>query len=210
MRKKKTRKKGKKAAKKAVIEKPAVEEEPETLTLDIPEEARPAPEEQPPEPEQGKDSGGMLKTLAIAVLVLAVLALAVYIIFIRPSQGFVPGSSVDSETFLQLFEEADMIYIFMDVRGVADDDVRRNILQCGVDFAGSSGMGPKDVTYFSIGEQGCVTPEGAKSDEYCFSQLTNGITIYVQKGETTSYYSNGVVVGVGKDYPIGTCGIHRS
>jgi len=182
------------AVKKEVVKKEPVSSEPveKTVKEDVPEK------------------GSSLKTIAFAILFVAVATLAVYVLFIQPTEKFVPGSEVDSETFLQIFDSTENVYIFMDVRGVTDPDVKHNILQCGVDFAASSGMGPKNATYFSLGEEGCITPKGSSEDAYCFNELRKGVTIYIHEGSTTSYHSNGILVGVGSNYSLGACGIHRS
>jgi hypothetical protein len=149
------------------------------------------------------------KHLALAGLIVLALALAYY--FLGTSDtSFVPGSSVDAETFKNKFEEASRVFIVMDIRGVGDQTVSNNILQCGVDFAGSTGLGPKNATYISVDSSGCVAPDGRHEAKECFSWLKNGITIYIKQGDSgAKYYSNGLVVNVGKDYALGTCGIHR-
>lgn len=128
---------------------------------------------------------------------------------------FVPGAAVDAETFKGIFNKADTVYIVMDVRGVTDANTRTNILQCGVDFAGSSGMGGKNVSYMSLGDDGCVADDGMRPSggthtaEYCISLLKNGTVIYVKEGTSSSYYSNALVVGVGQQYPAGSCAIRK-
>jgi len=161
-----------------------------------------------PEIVEDKEQFGILKIAAL-IVILVVIAIAAYVILV-PYHTFVPGQEVDKETFLGLFAEEDNIIIFMDARGVSDAKTRQNIFQCGIDFAGSSGMGPKNATYFSIGddESGCVTPQGVQEEEYCFDQLDDAITIYVQHGDHTGYFNNGVIVEVNSEYPVGLCGIN--
>ncbi len=202
MKRKKTSRKRSSKSKKKKIEKP--EKEPEMVHLEVSEELTKAP----PPKEPQKDNGGATKFLFIAALIIAVAVLAFYIL--QPKDQFIPGASVDETTFLNNFDSAQYVYIVMDVRGIDDDLLRKNILQCGVDFAGSSGLAPKNVTYYSLGDAGCVTVDGSKSAEYCFSQVRNGMAIYVHDGNTTSYYSNGITVGVDTSYQLGTCGIHRA
>ena len=158
-------------------------------------------------PEEKPASGNTMKIVFAAVIIIAIIM--AYMILV-PYNTFVPGKSVDKDTFLDLFAQKDNIIIFMDVRGVSNAKIKQNIFQCGIDFAGSSGMGPKNVTYFSIGddEQGCVTPQGIREEQYCFDELDNAITIYVKEADETKYYNNGVVVGVSEEYPVGLCGIH--
>lgn len=212
MAKKKTGKK--KAAKKAAPKKKAekktlqkevevMKQEPEMLQIDIPETVS-----QPAEPKPEK-KGSMLKTAAIVVVAFTILAVA-YVVFLMPRAQFVPGTPVDSETFLNNFQDEERVFIVMDVRGVQDQAISQNIYQCGVDFAGSVVMGSKNVSYISLGNEGCVTEKGAATYDECFSQLPQGITFYIKEGSTTSFYSNGVVVGVDQDYVMGQCGIKMS
>lgn len=143
-----------------------------------------------------------------AVVLLAVLVLFMAWHFLNgAATTFVPGSGVDAATFKDIFSNASRVYIVMDVRSVTDANTSRNILQCGVDFAGSSGMGGKNVSYISVGDDGCVADDGKHTTEYCVSELKNGIVIYVKEGTSSSYYSNALVVGVGPRYTVGSCAI---
>lgn len=203
MKRKKTSRKRSSKSNKKKIEKP--EKEPEMVHLEVSEELTKAPA--PEEPQ--KDNGGATRFLFIAALIIAVAVLAYYFI-LQPKDQFLPGAEIDETTFLNNFDSAELVYIVMDVRDIEDDLLRKNILQCGVDFAGSSGLAPKNVTYYSIGDAGCVTVDGSKTPEYCFSEIRKGMAIYVHGGSTYAYYSNGISVGVGTDYQLGTCGIHRT
>lgn len=162
-----------------------------------------------PEPVSQPKANDRMKGLALLGLV-ALVAILIYYFFAMPQSGFVPGGSVDAETFKDLFSSAQNVYILMDVRGVSDGVTSNNILQCGVDFAGSSGMGGKNVTPLSVSEsEGCIAPDGSHPLGYCFSELKKGITIYIHPGSTSAYYANGLVVGVDANYTAGTCGIRR-
>lgn len=178
-------------------------EEPEMVHIDVSDELSVPPE------EPQKDSGGVTKYLFIAALLIAVAVLAYYFI-LQPRDQFIPGAAVDKTTFLNNFAAAQHVYIVMDVRGVDDDLLRKNVLQCGVDFAASSGVATKNATYYSIGDAGCVTMEGSKTPEYCFSEARRGMAIYIKEGNVSTYYSNGISVGVDDTYELGTCGIHRT
>lgn len=168
-----------------------------------PAAARKAAEKAPAEPVEGK--GASMKTLAVALLFVLVLALA-YSILSQP--GFVPGTEVDQETFKDIFIGSEKVFIVMDVRGARDSTTSNNVLQCGVDFAASSGMGGKDVMPFSFGMDGCVAADGPHTVKECFDMMQGGVTIYVRDGPGgAKYYTNGMVVSVGSDYSVGTCGI---
>ncbi len=159
-----------------------------------------------PKPEAKKSN--LPKIWAVVILAVLVLAMAWHFVT-SAATTFNPGAAVDAETFKDIFNQADKVYIIMDVRGVRDANASRNILQCGVDFAGSSGMGGKNVSYLSLGDDGCVAGDGAHTAEYCISLLKNGIVIYVKEGTSSSYYSNALVVGVGPQYPASSCAIRK-
>jgi hypothetical protein len=169
------------------------------------ETSKPEPEPPIAAPKPGT-ANDLPKIAAVILLALLVLVMAWYL-FHSQATTFVPGSGVDAQTFKDIFANASRVYIVMDVRGVTDANISRNILQCGVDFAGSSGMGGKNVSYISLGDSGCVEDDGSHAADYCISQLKDGITIYVKEGASSSYYSNALVVGVGPQYAVGSCAI---
>ncbi len=158
--------------------------------------------------DMDKDS---IKHIAVAVLVIAVIALAYYFLVVLGGKPvFDPGPVVNGETFtMMLINSTDML-IFSDVRGIKDDLLQRNVLQCSVDFASSSYLGSKNVTYLSIGdgENGCVDSKGAHPVAFCFEKARSSpLTIYVTSGNVTTYHQHGMVVGIGKDYSLGSCGV---
>jgi hypothetical protein len=172
----------------------------------VPEEKAAEPLEPLPLAGRG-DTGSLMKGFAVLALLGAVIFLAYYFISL-PENSFVPGAEVDADTFKGIFFDAPSVFIVMDVRGAGSDAISSNILQCGVDFAASSGMGGKSVTPISFGPDGCVAPDGEHPPKECFAMLKNGVTIYVKEGlGGAKYYSNGMVVSVGPDYSVGTCGI---
>lgn len=195
-------KKTKKAAKAPVKEPAAVPEMHEEPAM----EEKPVMEKIP----EKKDSNSLLKVLAVGAIFVIALALAYYF-FVMSAYSFKPGAKVDEETFKGIFADADKVYILMDVRGISDHSISNNVMQCGVDFAGSSGLAGKTVTPLSVSNDGCVIPTGPAPLGDCFSMLEDGITIYVRSGDNAvQYYSNGMVVYVGSDYVPFTCGIHRA
>jgi hypothetical protein len=157
---------------------------------------------------EGKhEQGGLMKGIMVFGLLAAVLFLAYYFITLS-ANSFVPGTDVDAETFKGIFTHSENVFIVMDVRGASNAAVANNVLQCGVDFAASSGMGGKTVTPMSFGNDGCVVPDGYHKPGECFAMLKNGVTIYIKEGPGgAKYYSNGMVVLVGPEYALGTCGI---
>ena len=156
--------------------------------------------------KRNTQSGSSVKMAAIAFLLIAALVLAYY--FLSQSLSFASGPQVSAESFKDLFRNATNVYIVMDVRGAPDDAVQKNILQCGVDFAASNGMGGKTVTPLSFDKGGCVAPDGMHEIKDCFAMLKGGLTVYVKEGNGgATYYSNGMIVGVGPVYTLGTCSI---
>ena len=168
-----------------------------------------APIPEPLAPTGKGDAGSMMKVFAVLSLLGAVAFLAYYFISL-PDNSFIPGAEVDAETFKGIFQDAGTVFIVMDVRGAGTDTVSTNIMQCGVDFAASSGMGGKAVTPLSFSSEGCWAPDGNREAKECFAMLRNGLTIYVKDGPGgAKYYENGMMVTVGPQYSFGQCGIKK-
>jgi hypothetical protein len=150
-----------------------------------------------------------IKILIIALLLLAAAWFAYQYLIAGQAATLELGNEVNAQTFLSLFGKEDAVYVVMDVRDVTSQKVKTNILQCGVDFAGSTGLLGKNQTYYSFdSEQGCVALEGTLPLDYCMKNLNdNGMTIYVKEANSTKFYTNAMVVGVGQNYSEGECSI---
>jgi len=148
-----------------------------------------------------------MKIGATIVLLIAAVVLA-YFLLSGPGE-FNPGTEVNQETFTHILQEANEVNILMDIRNVDDSNDRWAILQCGVDFAGSSGLAGKKIRYLSMDDTGCVAEDGKYDLNYCMNTINNGVTLYVQKGNETTFHSKAMVVGVQHDYIIGLCNIAK-
>ena len=143
-----------------------------------------------------------IKTIIVVLLVVAAVALAYVFLY-----GEQP---VEKEVFLESLGNSDTVYVVMDVRNVEDVDVQRNIMQCGTDFAGSSGFVGKKLIIFALNDDECATEEGLKSAVECENEFRNGVSFHVLKGDDTVYYRNRAEVGVNETYVNGLCGVHVS
>ncbi len=155
------------------------------------------------------------KNIAVLFIVFAVIVLA-YITFFPQSQPATieRGEEVDRETFLSLLSNADKIYIVMDIRGATNGSVSTNIMQCGIDFSSSRPLAVKNVTYISMNESHCFVGELGESAKVetttpadCMAIVKDGISLYVEEGFETRYYSKAAVIGVNEYYEVGTCSI---
>jgi len=153
------------------------------------------------------DEGDRLKVLAIVLLAIAAAVFAFYFYSMR-EESLTLGSEVNLATFSSILMDAKNVFIVMDVRSFSNYSVKQNILQCGVDFAGSEGLAGKNLTFYSLDTgQSCVGMNGNLSISQCLKEMANGLTIFVQEGNGTKFYSNAMVVGVGSVYPANGCNI---
>jgi hypothetical protein len=158
--------------------------------------------------------GMNLKTIAVIALFILVVAFAYYFFFIS-SGGFTPGYEVSADTFKSILQNSEKVSVVMDIRKITNSNISDNVLQCGVDFAGSSGLSGKNLSIISIDDNGCIaanmtniTTAGNYTIDECFSIMQNMTTIYVKSGsDGARYYSKGMVVTVGPLYKFGTCNI---
>ncbi len=148
------------------------------------------------------------KTFAVILLGVLCVILTYFVLFSK-NLTFTPSSEVDLQTFGSIFHNSSKVVILMDVRSVTDDSIRANILQCGVDFAGSSGLASKNVSYRSIDDSECVTDMGRFDRSFCFEDLDSSVTLFIYPGNSSKFYSNGMTVGVDKSYRLGSCAINQ-
>ncbi len=183
--------------------------------VELAEEAHPAEHPGPVPPSKAvvaDNKTNRLKTVAVAILALAVLALAYYY-FALPGLTFVPGAEVSRESFAEILGNSTTVFVVIDLRGVQGDALRNSVMQCGIDFAGSTGIGDKEVIPLSLDSE-CFTPSGTKSISECTSMLDGGLTILIKgvpEGASpgASYYKNGMIVMVGSNYSMGGCSIKK-
>jgi len=148
-----------------------------------------------------------LKIMAILLLAVAAAVFAYYFITLKESTLKL-GNEVNMATFSSILMEAKNVVIVMDVRSFSNYSVNQNILQCGVDFAGSQGLAGKNLTFLSLDAgDSCIGISGNYSASYCFDEMNKGVTIYVKEGNATKFYTNAMVVGMGSNYSANGCNI---
>ncbi|MFH1222199.1 MAG: hypothetical protein V1492_03885 [Candidatus Micrarchaeota archaeon] len=160
------------------------------------------------------------KWMIALVIGILVVAAGIFIFFYTPQPPdsnavpeFNKGAKINQETFLSLLSEAKKIYVVMDIRNVSSNLTSRNILECGVDFAGSSGLANRNVIYLSMENERCVAASltgfnKTTTNADCMDMInSDGMSLYVQQGNETAYYNRAAIIGVGEGYVLGTCSI---
>ena len=148
-----------------------------------------------------------IKILISLLLVLVAIYFA-YPYLTSVSSELVVGNEIDSATFNALLTDSENVFIVMDIQGINDSKIRQNILQCGVDFAGSFGLVGKNLTLYSFDtNQGCVNIERNYPISYCLKQMEMGITLYIEDSNETKFYTNAMRVGIGNNYTAGSCSV---
>ena len=116
------------------------------------------------------------KQIAAVVLILAVIAVAYYVLTLPQDGGngipaeYSPpfaeeGKNVTLDEFASSMLASSKIYVVEDIRGLEAYPIsRKNIMQCGVDYAGSPGLVGKEFTVYVYDDGDlCGTLEGHKS-----------------------------------------------
>ncbi|HLC68725.1 MAG TPA: hypothetical protein VJH24_02700 [Candidatus Bilamarchaeaceae archaeon] len=148
------------------------------------------------------------KRIVVIALVIAALVLAYVVIFTPFAPRYSPeGFPVDGGVFLESLRDVSSVYIVMDIRHAAPE-VRQNILQCGVDFAGSPGLANKEITTMALEENSCVGLEGSESVADCLNGLQGQTVLYIQQGDQTAFYPHAVIVGMGEEYALEDCHVN--
>ncbi len=126
----------------------------------------------------------------------------------------VPGENVTLEEFAANLLASDKVYIVEDLRGLDAYPIsRNNIMQCGVDFAGSEGIVGKEMKVYVLEEKSCSHTSGNATLESCYSEIlsasndTSASVIWIEKGNSPEVYEHGLLVRVNETYLQGDCSI---
>ncbi|SRR3989339_1561060 len=148
------------------------------------------------------------KLFAVGLLVVLAAAFLFYFFFHQPEISLNKGTKINGQTFLYILNNATEVYIVEDLRNVTNDQTRHNIQQCGIDFAGSTGLVGKNLTIYALDSMNCVSSKGTSSISDCISTINKGKSIYITSGSQTEFYSNLMLVGIDENYLSGFCGFN--
>lgn len=118
-------------------------------------------------------------------------------------------ASSNKSTFNTYLSSSKYVYLIMDGDG-ASSPVFRNIMQCGVDFAGSLGA-TKILNVYAISKDGTCYYSIYNTTKYiCLNDIGNVESdpiIYVKYGHNSTYQGNIAYVGVDETFVDGDCSI---
>jgi hypothetical protein len=154
-----------------------------------------------------KRKQGNLKMLATIALVVLAIAVGAYI-FMQPEAKLIPGTEINGATFANILSKSNTVYILMDLRNVKNENTSRNIMQCGVDFAGSPGLVGKNLGIYSVDQSGCTGLEEKTSISDCLKKTSKEIVLQIKEGNETRFYTNMMIVGIGNSYSENGCMIN--
>jgi hypothetical protein len=147
--------------------------------------------------------------ILISVFLILVAIWFAYPYLTSPPADLVVGNEIDSATFNAILSDTQNVFIVMDIRDINDTKLRQNILQCGVDFAGSYGLVEKNITLYSFDtNQGCVGMDRNYPISYCLKQMEQGIALYAEESNETRFYTNAMRVGISDNYEMGSCSVN--
>ncbi len=132
-----------------------------------------------------------MKNFTVLLLALISFAFAYYFLTL-------PTSGEVQRTYAQFVEDlssAKKVYIIADLRNAAED-ARYSIMQCGIDLAGSIALAPKNVSYFVIESNNCLSDSANMSASYCEELSKSGVAFYIRYGNATAFYKNRIEIGL--------------
>ncbi|MEM4272341.1 MAG: hypothetical protein QXH30_02030, partial [Candidatus Bilamarchaeaceae archaeon] len=168
------------------------------------------------------------KTMVVGAVALAAIALAAYILISQPAEAPpqhgnysnpLGGQNISLEEFAAVLMQAETICLVEDLRGLEKYPIsRNNIMQCGVDFAGSEGLAGKELNIYILEENSCSASEWGgnlttKPLSECYGTLSSVIgkegkaIIWIEKGSSSLAYREGLRVGVNETYAQGMCNV---
>ena len=166
------------------------------------------------------------KQIAAAVLILVALGLAYYVLTlpVEPApNGIAPvdysppfaneGGNVTMQEFASTLLAANKLYIVEDLRDLETYPLsKQNIMQCGVDYAGSPGLVGKEFSVYAFDDGDlCYTLDGSASISECYEEIAaasedpDTAIIWIEKGTISEVYNGGIIVRLSDTYVQGTC-----
>ncbi|MEK6981519.1 MAG: hypothetical protein AABX38_01190 [Candidatus Micrarchaeota archaeon] len=154
------------------------------------------------------------KTLITGALVVLSLFL-IYLFFFQEPDLSINDILRDKTTpgqFVSAVISSNNIYIVQDLVN-SNESVRKNIQQCGIDFAGSAGLATKDKKIFAFEDGKCYRLDNSLSVPInkCLLEIKNNldsVVFYIKQGQTSTFYNQGILVGLGQNYSRGDCNVN--
>lgn len=169
------------------------------------------------------------KTIIVAAVAAIAILLGAFILLSAPpanppaEEGDYPnplgGQNATMEEFATSLMYAERVYLVQDIRGLEKYPLsRNNIMQCGVDFAGSEGLVGKEANIYILEGNECSASEAGsnltiKTVAECHSAVASAFgksgnsVIWIEKGQSPSIYQGGLVVRINETYSQGLCSI---
>jgi len=156
-----------------------------------------------------------MKMAAVILLGLVAIILAYYIFGLSgqvmpgtESLRYDTGELSNSSGFVSDVQAAKKIYIVMDLRNVASDKQKNNIMQCGTDFAGSQGLVGKELSVLAIESNTCTLLNGTSDINGCIKEAMTGVGFFINSGNSTTFFKNKIIIGIGEVYQPKSCGVN--
>jgi len=157
---------------------------------------------------------GASKLFAVLLLVALAAVSFYYFIYIYPNSGngqtmgavpdYAKGVLADKSVFLAKLQSSGQVYLIMDLRN-ASELQRGYIMQCGTDFAGSTGLVGKDIISYALEDGACTSIDGQMKLNDCINKAMGGVGLYIRSAGTTAFFTDKFIIGVGNNYTAGTC-----
>ncbi|MFH2106232.1 MAG: hypothetical protein ABII22_03150 [Candidatus Micrarchaeota archaeon] len=146
----------------------------------------------------------MNKNDYVTLFLVVVLALLVALAYLKMEAE----TPVAPDVFAETLSASDTVFLVQDIRG-AVEPARTNIMQCGVDFAGSPRFVDKKLVIFAFEGNDCYFLEGIGTVDNCLSQIKDFPMIHIKQGNMTQnvFYKTKAVVNVGAEYNKNDCSI---
>ena len=169
------------------------------------------------------------KTLVVGAVALIAILLGAFILLSPPPvtpqtqngdyTNPLNGQNATMSEFADMLMSSQTVYLVEDIRGLEKYPIsRNNIMQCGVDFAGSQGLAGKGVNIYILEGNECSASEAGgnltiKTVSECHAAVASAFgkagnsVIWIEKGYSPSIYSGGLVVRVNETYTQGMCNV---
>lgn len=168
-------------------------------------------------------------TAIAAAAVVALIVIVFYMATLPPADS--PGAGTGADEYAPPFGLEDVgtmdefelnlllaqkVCLVEDLRGLeAYPFSRNNIMQCGIDLAGSPGLAGKQVSVYVFEAGVCTSGDGEKTMDECYSEILSADSdpesaiIWIEKGDLPNIYARALLVRINEEYSQGACRVER-
>lgn len=97
--------------------------------------------------------------------------------------------------FIKELNTAEKVFIIADLRN-ASEEAKVPIMQCGVDIVGSIALASKNISFFVLEDETCISEKATMHTSSCIGLSKSGTIFHIIEGDRPTFYKNRMIIGI--------------